>query len=528
MLKGITYFIERSVLLAPVWPTLLFIENNKYQPDFNVFKILSLSFVFVACLIVLETVARIVTNSNSNYARLAAVGLVTCYLQFYFDLSHLIRDTLAFIPNQSISNDILLYGFIFSLIPVYFGSVKLLNNNNTPKILGVMLLIQLSFPVYSLLMDDGQIKFHQTSITQSENTPAPMYETNKQFPNAYLFVFDAYLRSDFLETQYGFKNTAFNEALLQSGFVVVDNSRSNFPSTQYALNYAYNPSASTLSKSELTEFLMSNDSFKGGDISEIQRWFQNDGYVFFKQSYTGNHQSGCNPNCITKEPFLTYTELNFIKNTPLFDLWVRLDQTVTFKWLNAVPQDNLYPLTKIEPDGDRPIFLISHVLLPHPPYSLDRSCNYLTDEIMDRFGGIVGYEASSEWSAEKVRIKYLEQLRCANLQMRKIIGWVEQNDPDALVAFISDHGWKDNYAVNLPSDVEEKRKVATQMRYANFMAARVPERCRSKFSKNMTLINFLLVIHGCATFKEHPLFSDQLYEIVSEDSGPKIVEMSDW
>ena len=107
-----------------------------------------------------------------------------------------------------------------------------------------------------------------------------MYETNKQFPNAYLFVFDAYLRSDFLETQYGFKNTAFNEALLQSGFVVVDNSRSNFPSTQYALNYAYNPSASTLSKSELTEFLMSNDSLKGGDISEIQRWFQNDGYVF--------------------------------------------------------------------------------------------------------------------------------------------------------------------------------------------------------------------------------------------------------
>ena len=64
------------------------------------------------------------------------------------------------------------------------------------------------------------------------------------------------------------------------------------------------------------------------------------------------------------------------------------------------------------------------------------------------------------------------------------------------------------------------------MRYANFMAARVPERCRSKFSKNMTLINFLPVIHGCATFKEHSLFSDQLYEIVSEDSGPKIVEMS--
>ena len=148
--------------------------------------------------------------------------------------------------------------------------------------------------------------------------------------------------------------------------------------------------------------------------------------MFFQTILYGQSSIGVQSKLYNKRTVLTYTELNFIKNTPLFDLWVRLDQTVTFKWLNAVPQDNLYPLTKIEPDGDRPIFLISHVLLPHPPYSLDRSCNYLTDEIMDRFGGIVGYEASSEWSAEKVRIKYLEQLRCANLQMRKIIGWVKQ------------------------------------------------------------------------------------------------------
>ena len=74
---------------------------------------------------------------------------------------------------------------------------------------------------------------------------------------------------------------------------------------------------------------------------------------------------------------------------------------------------------------------------------------------------------------------YLEQVSCSNKQMLNIAAEVISDDPEAIIVFASDHGWKFNHAI--PEQVAETGLSDSQLsdifRYTNFISVRAPKGC---------------------------------------------------
>lgn len=59
-------------------------------------------------------------------------------------------------------------------------------------------------------------------------------------PDVYLFLLDSYGRSDLLESAYGYDNSAFENALIERGFYIASQSRSNYIRTELSLGSSLN------------------------------------------------------------------------------------------------------------------------------------------------------------------------------------------------------------------------------------------------------------------------------------------------
>lgn len=465
--------------LLPLWPAIKFIDKNKNEQVFDVlWLLLTFSFVLMilACVYILGRFFRSHVYGVKLFV-LASVSL--CFFQFYFDIKVMLT------LEENIAASLAIFGLL--VLVVASISWNIAKSKTMLSIIAVYATIITTLSIFPLIQDPGIVR-----IDFQKATSAKVIKVKEAsgLPNVYYFIFDGYLRSDLLKRYYGYSNDEFVNKLKNEGFHVDTKSRSNFPTTRYSLNYIMNPSFGNITIEKLPKLLHSNRSFTGYDHSEIENDFYARGYNFTMMNHLGVDVPVCSPNCITTEPSVTFVQIQFLKNTPIYDVIKNYFPGILWSWVSKIPNDNRYSLDNFPPNIAKPFILFSHALIPHPPYSVNADCSPMKAGVID-----FNLEFKKDW--DNLRQRYLDQVSCANRQMLEIVDRLNKTDNTAIIFFVSDHGWKGNHAMDIPKDANERDKLYTQTRISNFMAVRAPESCLKYYEEGMTLVNSFPFIFAC-------------------------------
>jgi hypothetical protein len=511
----INLHIHLLVCLLPLWPAINFINKNKFEPNFNITWLLFALFAALFLLLVIYAVCAIYLSDDSGLRILILSSSSLCFFQFYYDFKTLIFE------NDRI--DAALISFLLCFLAIGVLSWFAGKNRKIASGLGafaatVVLLALLPFFSGSgdILIEINRPAFHLVGPGIADVKSNPGAVNRSDAPNVYCFVFDGYLRSDRLEEYFGYDNEPFLKELENRGFKIARASRSNFPTTNYSLDFVLNPSLALQPSNDLPKLLRKSNTFTGSRESEVANIFRSRGYDVTMMFHTGEIKPACEPNCITTGPKITFTQIQYLKNTPVYDVVKTYYPEILWSWLSSVPNDNRYPLKNLPMKIKRPFFLFSHALMPHPPYAVSSDCS------MNR-SGVVDFNMEYDKDWDYLRGRYLEQVSCANRQMLEIADLLNETAPSAIVLFVSDHGWKYNHALKKYADKKKIRDAQIIMRLSNFMAVKVPKKCQSYFDDDLSLVNLFPFVFACIDGTKPEYLRDSSY-LIENDTLQDVTE----
>jgi hypothetical protein len=499
------WHIYLLVCLLPFWPAINFINKNKFEPNFDIAWLIFYLCVVLFLLLAIYAICTIYVSKELGLKILILLSSLLCFFQYYYDFKALVFE------NDRIGAALI----IFLICSLGIGVLSWFAGKNKKIASGIGAFAATVFflallPVLNesgdILIDLNRLPFHlvDKGINKVDEEAGGKNKSNA--PNVYYFVFDGYLRSDRLKEYFGYDNEPFLIDLESRGFKIARESRSNFPTTVYSLNYALNPSLALRSPIDLPEKLRKLDTYCGNRESEVAKTFHSRGYDVTMMFHTGDIGTACKPNCITTRPKITFSQIQYLKNTPVYDVVKKYYPEILWSWLSTVPNDNRYALKNLPMKIKHPFFLFSHALMPHPPYAVSSDCS------MNK-SGVVDFEMEYDKDWDYLRERYLEQVSCANRQMVEIADILDEVAPSAIVLFVSDHGWKYNHALKKFTEKEKIYKAQLTMRLSNFMAARAPKKCQSYFDKDMSLVNSFPFVFACLDGKQPEYFNSQSYVI---------------
>jgi hypothetical protein len=329
--------------------------------------------------------------------------------------------------------------------------------------------------------------------------PIAAAASNRISPNIYWIVLDGYPRQDVLREEFGFDNSDFIHALTSLGFVVLDQSRSNFPATVNSISSTLNMDYAVRPEGEDIEPFPLEDMYPivRGQSRTVSR-LKSAGYhyVHFENGY--DYLTECDagePRCVRGNLGLDELDTAILSNTPMIDLivdWGKLKgrfYEAPFAWGGVA--DLTAKIGEIRKTPS-PFFVYAHVLAPHPPIRFRADCSFRTADL-----DLQGWHASA-------RPAFIEQLKCVNTQTKALLQEVVQADADALIILQSDHGTAFRNQFNMPPT--EWTEADLHERFANLNALRLPEPCRTFAAPDLTLIDTFPLVFACLAggdFKRH-------------------------
>jgi hypothetical protein len=291
-------------------------------------------------------------------------------------------------------------------------------------------------------------------------------------PDVYWIILDGYTRADVLAEVYGLDNEPFLDALRDRGFVVADGSYSNYPATHLSLG-------STLQMRYLTPELAARrplrDYVELIRDGEVQERFKSLGYryVLVRSIWQGTADS------------------------PLADVRLGLGPAFGGEFTAAVVERSLVravaPPTSVAashlaafddletiPDDPAPTFTMAHMVLPHPPFVLDRD-----GRILSNVATLTG-----SWARTEDRAGYAEQVRFANRRFLEMIDSIRADSAAPPIVIVQgDHGV---FGAHYEVDDVRRSRVA---RLAILNAYLVPDAMRSRLYPSISPVNsFRLVL----------------------------------
>lgn len=523
------------VALLPLWPTLAYINRNKYAPSADIDWLFFLWLGWLALFAAVTGLGFLITRQRLASRVLLSLSTMLCASQFYYDFKRYLFEKQ--IESFNLHNPEAMSYFVAFLLGVFVLSAiawVVATRDSLTKFVGIFAVTLAAQPSYSLFKDHGSLEldFVKAMLVESKSTVIQSTSHLDSAPNIYFFVFDAYLRSDLLTRYFDFDNQIFEDELEALGFKIARRSFSNFPTTRYSINYTFNPSLSVLvdspeNREDLLKTLQNIDSFVGDDRFEVEQDFQSLGYDFTMMTLQGADAVACRPKCIVTKPPASFSQIQYMKRFPIYDLVKRYYRESLNHIISRMPNDNRYALDHFPEQVKSPFLLISHALMPHPPYALNSQClsnaydGNLTED------GFIDLNYAYDYPTEELRALYLDQTQCANIQMIELANRITKMDPDALILFTSDHGWKTDYAKNLPQGEIDKRRLATAMRVANFMALRAPERCLDYFSEEFTLVESFPLLKACVLQQKPEPVSDKIFRLSGSHSNLTLEETTE-
>jgi len=335
----------------------------------------------------------------------------------------------------------------------------------------------------------------------------------ESYPDIYYIILDEYADADMLKKYLGYDNQEFISFLEEKGFHVSTDSYSNYlgsgNSIASTLNMDYihlKPREFDFSSNELglsipsTQFLSAN--------SKVMEYLQSKGYevVHINSAIYPTDTKGIADHflCFDKNtnseflPLLFETSMLKSLNLQIWNSDLREPKLCSFK-----------ALTNLDNISEKPIFVLSHFLLPHGPYVFG------PDGEPKIVGSFLSTPTRRGWDPPG----YIEQLQFANKKMKEVIEkLLDDKDPPVILLY-SDHGFRhptpgstkfgavDEMEYGLSTIGEEFIK----KRYNNLEAYYFPDKPRNFLLEDTTNVNTFRIIFNLYFNDNFEILDDKIY-----------------
>jgi len=394
-----------------------------YAYNINVFResvlviplLLSLAFsvlVFLICLILIRKVE--ISTPISSFLVLVSLS--------YGRLREPIEGINLNLGNRFLigPNEIILTAVFVSLVVFIFLVFKykrFLKNIN--KVLIFLSLALFLIAVSNVAFLEIKLGRNFLSGFGKQNQTVQTKKSTSDLPDIYYFILDRYAGDKTLKS-YGFDNSDFWNFLTGKGFYVASQSTSNYPRTflsvASSLNIEYldfltqqTNGGGTSDESIVTPMIQNN---------KVIQFLKNKGYYYIHvgsdwDPTRSNPNANINFVLSSHYPFADEFTSGFLRTTIASTVLKKIfpeDKTaVSADEINNEHRSTvLYQFEVLNqlPKTKGPKFVFAHILIPHPPYVLDKNCQPLTETTID---------------SRSEKENYLNQLQCANKKMKATI-----------------------------------------------------------------------------------------------------------
>ena len=322
-------------------------------------------------------------------------------------------------------------------------------------------------------------------------------------PDVYLIIADEYADSASLKQIFNFDNSAFQNALRSRGFHIVENSKSNYNFTPFAMASLFQMNFLTGIKGHNQNLDDKNRCYDLINNAPLWNFFRQQGYTIENNSIfnTGNIPTEAPQNYILigKDMIVSHT------------LWSRLNKDLryhlvtTFKMeseinrmAHFIHRCNQLLLSQLLNDAKeqtgRPKFVYTHLTMPHYPYYFRKDGKANPVEVL--------------MEGQQVRKKeYLEYLQYSNALFLETIDQIlTKSKKPPIILFMGDHGFReftDGFEKNAP------------FYYMNLNAVLVPNSNYKEFYNGISGVNQFRALLNTSFGQHIPYLKDSsilLYE----------------
>lgn len=317
-------------------------------------------------------------------------------------------------------------------------------------------------------------------------------------PDIYFLLFDEYSSSKSLKEKYGLDNSSLDSFLVLQGFKLLPDSKSNYPETSFSmascLNMNYLPWLKPGMEIRREHYQRCAEDIRN---NEVVRSLESNGYEIVNQSVfdlkhypapVNQRWFSIDSRLITEETLLGRLCYEFYWIFNRYEL-LRMILPVTSYEEQMLNNNRCLAgvMAASTMKADKPRFVYGHFLLPHFPFYKDKNGKELPDSVVN---GVM---------QEKLDPLpyYLEYVQYANLEARKLIAGIRANNPQAVIIFMSDHGYRWNVPVTEISDV-----------FYNQNAVYFPSGEYRQFYDSITNVNQFRIIFNSLFNTKYPILKD--------------------
>ncbi len=480
------------LLLLPLFFVLHGYAENFGFINFSDIAILAVVYIVVAILLYL-----LFFLFFKNRARSALASFYILVFYFFFGaIQDFFKIHLNFLNKYSILLPVFIIAFI--LLIVYLKTTR-------SSFLKLTLFFNFLFLTF-VLVDSGTIVLKKIN-PPADKLSAYSFEKNNDFsncvecekPDIFFLLFDEYASSVSLQKHFNYDNRLLDTFLINQGFHIQKESKSNYNFTPFSmasmLNMSYlagiNPSAISIE-----DYARCNELIKNNAVISF---LSIQGYEIINYSI---FDLAGNPSLVSQNILPLKTKL--ITDRTLFgrmrkDLgWMLFTGKFKIKWLSdKLFYDNMRNnetiLSKLEQSSlaqaKTPRFFYGHLFMPHPPFYFDGKGNMQKSDVV--------YKVSKDINTEA----YLEYVTYTNTRLKKLITAIKQNTKGrAVIIFMGDHGFR---KPTIDKD--------TSHFFENQNAVYFPGNYYRLFNNHITGVNQFRVIFNALFQQEFPLLKDSTF-----------------
>ena len=331
---------------------------------------------------------------------------------------------------------------------------------------------------------------------------------SNSFPNVYYIILDGYPRNDVLKKHLSFDNNEFISFLQQRGFHVAENSHANYSLSSTSIPATMNMNYINFLADEMGEDSRNYNSLIGKDFglyadNQVIKNFKAMGYKVAK--------IGSVPMYLHEIPLadlsLCYQSTHFMDNR-LFDAVGRTSMMGYFieRWSEDLQRQIILcafeELPKISSYYEEPVFVWSHIMIPHFPLIFGPNGEPVTPGKPLLAMNHPEFTVSG-WEIKK---QFLQQLQFTNKKSIELIDKILENEKQSIIIIQSDHGSGFDINLQAPTDDDVVQKLS------NFNAIYFPdEKYREMLTNDQTNVNTFRIVFNSYFGSDYEMLEDRIY-----------------
>lgn len=480
--------ISSSTIIHPfifsIFPVFFLFTFNLNQLSFQdiIFPlILILSITFLIWILL-----SFVIKNKIKSALIISIGLILFFT--YGHVHNIISDS-DFIQSEIERHRYLLIPFISAFIISLIYFVKSTRKfDNLTKIVNTISIVLIMISMVNV----GTFAFEQNSLNSLEATNEPQTILDKQLPNIYHIVLDGYAGNEVLNEFYNYQNKEFTTFLQTNDFIIPSKSTSNYAVTFLSLT-------SILNMEYVNDFVkeLGSDSNNQHPVYEmtknnqVMQILKDHGYkiiilgstVEFATEFTESDVLLCSEKSLTNTEFM----INLVKTSMLKPIYSILFETSRDKIMCS-----LDTLPTLHEEYEAPIYVFSHILLPHPPFQFGPN----GEEIIP-----TKIEISDDWSNTE---GYINQVKFANKKISEFVTKIKADNENSIILIHGDHGTGSVNNFEISGDEIKQRMII-------FNAYHLPGNPEILPYDGISPINSYRIIMNSYFEKDYQLLDDKSY-----------------